>query len=453
MATKKKKKNDDTPDSQRPAKKSAEKKTSASKKSADKKSSDGGGKGKAPKTPLVDDGPEEELRLGPLGNKVMTIAGGIGVVGTGAAVGLGAMEGQWAHFFHSYLVAFFWVLTIGLGALWFVTLQHLTRSEWSPVVRRIAEVLGSNIPLLAVMALVVVGPLLMGNHDLYKWANPAEVEHSHLLQKKQAYLNTGFFAARFVFYFGVWFIFSRLFLKRSVEQDTSGKPELTNNLWAVSAPGMILFALTTTFCSIDFVMSLAPEWFSTMFGVYIFAGCVVSFYSTMGLIVLWLQKNGRLSKSITVHHRHDIGKMMFAFVVFWAYIAFSQFMLIWYADIPEETVWFKPRLGEWLPVSAALLFLHFVVPFLGLLSKHVKRHRFGLGFWAVWLLVIHYVDLYWLIMPNYSPGKVPFSLMDICAWLGLGGLFLASSARTAMNLNLRPTRDPRLDKSLAFENI
>jgi hypothetical protein len=222
----------------------------------------------------------------------------------------------------------------------------------------------------------------------------------------------------------------------------------------VAGPGMIVFGLTLTFCVIDLVMSLDPYWFSTMFGVYYFASCVLAVHATLVLTFLWLQGQGRLKKSLTVEHLHDLGKMMFAFTVFWAYIGFSQFMLIWYANVPEETAWFKERFaGGWGDLSWALLVLHFIVPFFGLLSRHVKRNRKAMAFWAVWILVEIYLDMYWLVMPSMKTEEVPFGLIDVTCWVGLAGTLVAAFAHFSKNVNLLPVKDPRLPRSLAFENL
>jgi hypothetical protein len=238
----------------------------------------------------------------------------------------------------------------------------------------------------------------------------------------------------------------------SVQQDRDGGSEISSTLRRISAPSMIVFALTLTFCSIDLVMSLDALWFSTMFGVYYFAGCVLAGYCTLGLFLMWIQSKGRLTTAVNSEHYHDIGKMMFAFTVFWAYIAFSQFMLIWYADVPEETHWYHWRFeGSWKVVSALLLVAHFAVPFFGLMSRHVKRNKRSLAFWAVWILVIHYVDLFWLVYPN-GGGDIPLGAVDILCWLGVLAVFGAASVRRAQKINLIPTGDPRLADSLAFEN-
>jgi hypothetical protein len=373
--------------------------------------------------------------------------------------GLGALAGavllgmnDLAKLQRAYLVAFMYVLSVALGALWFVTIQHLTNAKWSVVVRRVAEILASNMWLVAVLSLGVVVPMLLGSTDLYAWLDHARVEQDHILHHKAAYLNIQFFTVRWVLYFGFWIWLGRRFLRLSVQQDRDGGSEISTALRRISAPSMIVFALTLTFCSIDLVMSLDALWFSTMFGVYYFAGCVLAGYSTLGLFLMWIQSKGRLTTAVNSEHYHDIGKMMFAFTVFWAYIAFSQFMLIWYADVPEETHWYHWRFeGSWKVVSALLLVAHFAVPFFGLMSRHVKRNKRSLAFWAVWILVIHYVDLFWLVYPNGS-GEVPLGAVDILCWLGVLALFGAASVRRAQKINLIPTGDPRLADSLAFEN-
>jgi hypothetical protein len=296
--------------------------------------------------------------------------------------------------------------------------------------------------------------LILGKPILYVWADQAAVHADHVLAHKAAYLNPTFFAIRLVFYFGFWTLLTRYFFKSSVKQDRSGGDEIVASMHRVAAPAMIVFALTLTFCAIDLLMSLDPKWFSTIFGVYYFASAVLGINSTLALTVMWLQKQGRLVNAITTEHFHDIGKMMFAFTIFWAYVAFSQFLLIWYANVPEETLWFKERFAHsWGNYSWCLLFGHFVIPFFGLLSRHIKRNRKTLAFWAIWILAMIYLDMYWLVMPTMRTEEVPWNLMDLTCWLGVLGIFIAGVARRAKTIDLLPIRDPRLAKSLAFENI
>lgn len=410
----------------------------------------------AAKPQTIDISAEDNIRIGDEAGRFGTMVAGIGAVLVLAGIVLAG--GITTKFLQSYVVAFMYVLAIGLGVLWFVTIQHLTNAKWSVVVRRVAEIICGNLPWLGVLSLLLIVPMAMGKgNEVWVWLDKQRVHENHLLQHKEGYLNLGFFLVRCVIYFGFWAVLSRYFLKTSLAQDENGKPELSDALRKVSAPSMIVLSLTLTFCAIDLVMSLDPGFFSTIWGVYYFAGCVASGYSFIALSLMWLQGKGRLVNSVNREHYHDLGKMMFAFgVVFWSYIAFSQFMLVWYADIPEETHWFKWRFNEdWRVVSGALLFCHFVIPFFGLLSRHVKRNRKTLAFWAVWLLVIEYVDMYWLAIPNFEAYRdhIPFGLVDVCLWIGMLCIFIGMAARRAQGINLVPTKDPRLADSLAFQNL
>jgi hypothetical protein len=253
-------------------------------------------------------------------------------------------------------------------------------------------------------------------------------------------------------------------LRDSLRQDESGDPEITRRLQKWSAPAVIAFGLTLTFFAFDVLMSLAPHWYSTMFGVYYFAGSVVGFNALLAVIVLSLQNNGRLTRLITVEHYHDLGKLIFAFVVFWTYIAFSQFMLQWYSNIFEEVIWYRARQGNfWLAtVGLTLVFGHFVVPFLLLISRIPKKRKGMLFFGAVWVLVMHWLDLYWLAIPHVPHPADPaaagiqvtgLQVSDIGCLLGLGGIFAWAIVRGLARYSLIPQRDPRLPESIAFENF
>jgi len=401
----------------------------------------------------------DNIRLAEVGQALFIKAAGVGVVALGISAFLGMNENDgWNRFSHSYLVAFVWVMTIGAGALWWVTIQNIVNSHWSTVIRRVAELIASNAPVLALLSLPVVLPLIMGKPVMYLWADAALMHESHELTNKIGYLNPTFFAIRFVVYFGFWTLLSRFFLKRSLGQDketAAAAAKTVVTMRRLAGPAMIGFALTITFCAIDLIMSLDPKWFSTMFGVYYFASCVLAVNSSLALTLMWLQGKGRLTSSVTVHHFHDLGKMVFAFTVFWAYVGFSQFMLLWYANIPEETLWFKIRFANsWGSLSWFLLFGHFVIAFFGLLSRWVKRNRKALAFWCIWQLVMIYVDMYWLVMPTLpNATEVPFALIDLTCWIGVLALFIAGVAYRAKSLDLLAKNDPRLPKSLAFENI
>ena len=222
----------------------------------------------------------------------------------------------------------------------------------------------------------------------------------------------------------------------------------------LAAPAMMLFALTTTFAAFDLLMSLYPHWYSTIWGVYYFAGSAVGFFAMMAITLNLMRRAGYLRRSVSAEHFHDVGKLMFAFVVFWAYIAFSQYLLIWYGNIPEETIWYLERqTGEWTWVSLGLLFGHFLLPFLFLISRYPKRRGQTLVLGAVWLLAMHWLDLYWMVMPQISPGKITLSLLDLLCFVGIGGVFLATAIWRMSRQALIPVRDPRLRESLQFENI
>ncbi len=382
----------------------------------------------------------------------------VGLAGLAAGVAVGPNVG-WDVFFRSYLLNYCFVLSLALGALFFVMLQHLTRAGWSVALRRVAEFVAGALPWLALLFLPLLIPVLQGRPGVYKWSSPDVVAGDPLLQAKAAWLNPAFFTVRCVVYFVVWSLLAVVFVRDSVRQDATGDVGHTRRLEWWSAPGMLLFALTVTFFSFDALMSLNPHWYSTIFGVYFFSGAVVGFFALLALLVTGVQRAGALTASVTVEHYHDLGKLMFGFVVFWAYIAFSQYMLQWYANLPEETAWYFARQNDpwWRGVSLLLLLGHFVAPFLALISRFPKRRPGLLVPAALWLLAMHWLDLYYLVTPrplgaSYVPAA-PLHWTDLALFVGLGGLFLAAVVRPMGRHALLPERDPRLGEALTFENI
>lgn len=370
--------------------------------------------------------------------------------------------------FRGFVVNFGFFLSITLGSLFFVILQHLTRAGWSVVVRRLAENNTTAFPVLAGLSLFILIPLVIGwpgaIQTVYPWSAAPDAHHD-LLAVKRPYLNVPFFFIRFVVYFGLWILISRYFRGASIAQDRSGDPQITATLQTRSAPSMLIFALTLTFASIDLLMSLNPAWFSTIFGVYYFAGSALACFATLAVTMNLLQNAGRITQVVTNEHYHDVGKLVFAFVVFWAYIGFSQFMLIWYANLPEETEWYNVRMqGGWGWLSLFLLFGHFVLPFLFLISRHPKRRRSTLLFAAQWVLVMHWLDMFWLVMPRvgsesaearavYAASMSYWDVILSFTWLlGIGGMCVWAVASRMGQASLIPERDPRLPESLAFEN-
>jgi len=398
--------------------------------------------------------PPEKLQLGPLALRLKGLGLAAGVGGLAIAVVWGLAVGDdMRRFFHSYLFAFTYFLSFALGALFFVIIHHLVAATWSVTTRRLAEIVTGAFPVLFVLMLGLVVPLLLGNDSLYLWMNHDVVANDHILHAKEGYLNAPFFAARMLVYFAVWMATARYFMKRSVAQDETGDAATSQRMRRVAAPAVIAYALTTAWAAFDLLMSLTPHWFSTIFGVYYFAGCAVSIYCLLALSSFALQRSGRLVRSITVEHFHDLGKMANAFTLFWAYIAFSQFMLIWAANIPEESTFFRPRMfTDWKWASIALILFHFVIPFAGMMSRHVKRNPPLLATWAVYMLIVHAFDLFWIVMPTYSPDAPVLHPLDFLCLAGVGGLFLFGALSAAGNVKLLPVRDPRLDASLRFVN-
>jgi hypothetical protein len=290
---------------------------------------------------------------------------------------------------------------------------------------------------------------------LYPWTDPAH--HDAILAGKAAYLNPAAWYARSAVYLAAWALLGWWFRRRSLLQDADGRPETTRRLQSISAPALIVFGVTVTFASFDWLMSVDPHWYSTIFGVYVFAGSMVAILAFLPLVAMAAERRGDpppLAGLVTLEHYHDLGKLQLGFVVFWAYIGFSQFMLIWYAAIPEETAWYAVRLeGGWRGATIALAAGHFVLPFFVLLLRSVKRNRVQLAAVSTWLLVVHYLDLYWLVMPAIDRGGFAPRLTDLTAWFGATAIFFATFGWLARRPALVPVGDPRLPESLTFENM
>ncbi|MBC8401557.1 MAG: hypothetical protein H8E14_08725 [Candidatus Marinimicrobia bacterium] len=353
-------------------------------------------------------------------------------------------------FYFSYLTAFIYWFTIAIGGLFFTLLGHITGAVWSIVLRRIAEALGLLLLPLAILFI----PILFGMHELFHWSNAEAVAHDALLQKKAGYLNLPFFIIRAVFYFTLWFFLTRILYKNSLQQDraTDGTA-LAEKLRRISAPGTILFALTLTFASFDWVMSIDAHWFSTMFGVYIFSGSYLVVIAFLIILLQYFRRQRILINVVTGEHFHDLGRLLYTFVIFWAYIAGAQYFLIWYANIPEETVWYLHRWqGSWKYVSLFIIAFHFVIPFFTLLFRAAKRNQLLLGIMAGLILVMHWFDLYWLIMPSLHRHNAHFSWLDVTTLVGIGGVFISLLIRQLARQPVVSVGDPRLRDSIDLVN-
>ena len=380
-------------------------------------------------------------------NRIPVIAGAVALLGAVACAILGAANPR--QFFFSWLVAFLFFQSLALGGLFFVLIQYAAQGGWGVVLRRIGETIFSTIPVMAVLFI----PVIFGLHDLYEWSHADAVEHDALLRWKSPYLNVPFFLIRMVLFFGIWSFIAIVYFRGSRGQDTTGDPGVSARLRKFAGPAIIVLALTQTFAAIDWIMSLTPHWYSTMFGVYFFAGSWVGFIALLSVVVPAMRGARLLDTVISPEHLQDIGKFLFAFTAFWAYIAFSQFFLMWYGNMPEETIFYKARMeGSWLTVSLLLLFGHFFAPFFYLMGRSVKRNGATLAVGGAWILLMHFVDLYWQVMPTLHPEGFRPSLLDVAALMTVGGAFVATASWLLRRQALVPVRDPRLAESLAFEN-
>ncbi|WP_372637842.1 hypothetical protein [Fodinibius sp.] len=368
---------------------------------------------------------------------------GVGIVGL-IASGIGYFL-EHDQFFFSYLVNFAFFSSIALGSLFFVLIQHLTRSHWSVAIRRIPEAISSN---FWIWGLFII-PVLLGMHSLYHWTHADAVAGDPVLQGKWAYLNTTFFIIRQFIYFALWSFLGYRLYNKSVEMDKTGDWGLQTLLRRTSGPGLFFFGITLAFASFDWLMTLDPHWYSTIFGVYYFAMSFQGLFATLILIVLFLWKKGLLTNTIQRGHIYDLGVQLFGFTVFYAYIAFSQFLLIYYANIPEETVWYLERLsGGYEYLAYFYLFGRFVIPFIVLLPKRSKSNYNIVGTISVLILAAHLVELYWLVMPVLDHHGFHFNWMIITTFFGLGGIFLGLFFHKFKQNKMIPVNDPQLGDSL-----
>jgi len=369
---------------------------------------------------------------------------GFGVVGLIASlVGFFLNSEQ---FFFSYLTSFTFFTSIALASLILVMIHHITKSSWGTVIRRIPEAFMSNLGIWAIFMI----PVILGMSSLYSWTNTAYVADDPIMLGKVPYLNTPFFVIRQFIYFGIWGYLGYRLHKVSVEMDETNDWGLTKVLQNLSAPGILIFSLTVAFASFDWLMSLDAHWFSTMFGVYFFAMSFQVIFPILILMVFWFRKKGILENTVGKAHIYDLGAWFFGFTVFYAYIAFSQFLLIYYANIPEETLWFYHRLeGSWSFVTYSLLICRFIIPFILLLNRDTKHNNKLLIFTSVLVIVMHIVELHWIVMPVLSHSGVSLSWLDFATFIGLGGIFMGLFFQRLSKHNLVPVNDPKLGDSLS----
>ena len=372
----------------------------------------------------------------------------------GALLSLAALWRDADRFAFGYLWGFTFVWTLVLGSLFFVVLHHVTHSVWSVVVRRIGEVFAGMMPLVTVLMIpVFVFAWFSHTFALYPWTNAELVHGDHVLEGKAVYLNVPFFILRGLFFAGIWVLFARLFVGLSLRQDNGelgGDATLRMRKW--SPLFMLLFAFTVTFASFDWLMSLDPHWFSTIYGVYVFGGMAATGLAAITLAVVWLRASGWLGEGVVrPDHLYNLGALLFTFTCFWAYIAFSQFMLIWYGSIPEETVYFVARTRHgWLEISTALALLRFGAPFLLLLSRPAKMNPRRLVVVSVLILLGQLLDLFWLIMPHLHVAAPRLGWQELAPVVLLFGISMLFLRKFLVRAPLVALRDPLLRESLEF---
>lgn len=380
-------------------------------------------------------------------NRIRRTALLAGVAGMLVSLVGGAIDAT--QFFRSYLFAFLFWTGIGLGCLSILMIHHLSGGIWGLAIRRLLE---AGTRTLKVSALLFI-PLLFGLSRIYLWAQPEVVAHDPILQAKQPYLNVPFFAARALFYFLAWTALAHFLSKWSLELD--GHYEslyIARRLRSLAGPGLVIMGLTITFSSVDWAMSLDPHWFSTVYGLLFMVGQVLS---AMALVIVVLALFGHHKPLVDVARPsvvHDLGKLMLAFIMLWAYLNLSQFLIIWSGNLPEEIPWYLQRLrGGWQYLALVLVVFHFVLPFLLLLSRDLKRDARLLALVAAGVLAVRMVDLFWLVAPNlqgghgdHAPHGLSVHWLDFAAPIGMGGLWIAAFARELANRPLLPLGEPEL---------
>ncbi len=414
-----------------------------------------------------------------------------------ALIGSRFFENAWQRFMMAYLVAFAFALSVSLGSLFFILVQHLTRAGWAVVVRRPAEVLSINLILVAALFLPIAWSVYRGDQLIYSWATGASAnqnEHAESVKDDVAagsivpvstvldspdrsesssagsnhaehtpdkpYLSKQRFLVAWVIYFAIWIVIAGFYFSSSVHQDKTRDVKLTKRMEWCSGLAAVVFGFSLTFAAFDLLMSLDPIWYSTIFGVYFFAGCAVAGLAAVLLTVLILKKLRVAPNVFSDELQRDLGRLLFAFVFFWAYIAFSQYMLLWYANVPETTEWLVRRgmstatgyTNSWGWLAIVLLLAHFMIPFAAIMSRHVKTNINAMILWTVWLLVIHYFDLYWIVIPQTNL-ELTLSPVEVGLFVGVVAVYLASALLIASRVGLLPVGDPRIHESLSRHEV
>ena len=370
----------------------------------------------------------------------LLIGGGAGLVVSLLWLFLNATQ-----FMQSYLMAYMFVLGVSLGCLALGMVHQLSGGAWGVVIRRPIGAATRTLPILTVLFI----PIALGMHRLYPWTDAALVAHDEALQHKHLYLNTPFFLVRAAVYFLVWNALTYFLNAWSLEQDETGDPRIARRMQLLSAAGLVAYGLTITFASFDWVMSLEPHWFSTIFGVLIMGGQGLSAMAFLIGVLVWLNRRRPLDRIIVPAHFHDLGNLLLAFVMLWAYFSFSQYLIIWAGNLPAEIAWYLHRLQTgWRFLGLALIVFHFAVPFSLLLSRHVKREPQILMNLVAAILVVRLLDLFWLIAPEFHTTGVAVSPLDLLLPAAMFALWLGCFVWQLRGRAILPIHDPEFDEAL-----
>ncbi len=367
--------------------------------------------------------------------------GALGLAGVAALACLLGLLVDRTQFFRSYLVAYVYWTGAALGSLALLTINHVTGGAWGVAIRRFLEAAVRLLPVLVLLFL----PIALGLPHLYEWARPEDVAHDALLQHKEPYLNVPFFLGRTALYFTAWFLLARALLRWSEAQDASTDALPTERLDLISRGGLLLMGLTMTFAAIDWMMSLEPHWSSTIYGVIFMAGSALTALA-LAIVLSAVARDGtRIADAISPDQFHDLGKLLLAFTMLWAYFNFSQFLITWSGNLPEEIPWYLTRTrGGWRYVTIGLVLFHFALPFMILLLRSVKRRPMQLAVIAAAMLVARYFDVFWMIAPAFQSTGLRLHWLDVAAFAAVGGLFIGLAVRQLAGRSLVPIHDPSL---------
>lgn len=356
-------------------------------------------------------------------------------------------------FYRSYLIGFMFWFNMGAGCLFWLMTQHLSGGHWGVVTRRVLEAGAKTI----VPMIVLFIPVAVGMHSLYEWTHEGIIGKDPVIAQKAAYLNAEFFWVRFAFYFIVWGILTLVLSKLSDKQDATADPRIKGKLANLSGPGMVLFFLTMTFAGIDWLLSLEPHYFSTMYGPVIMSGQALGSMAMIIAVMYLLTKYSDMSKVMSPGHFHDLGKFMFAATMFWAYVNFSSYLITWGANIAEETPYYLRRMsGGWVYVSMAMIAFHFILPFVVLLNRDIKRNPKALIKIAYYIIALRFMDLCWLILPSNTHEQITSKmeastiLIALAAVVGIGGIWFFVFLKLLTKKPLLPINDPYLKEALEF---